>query len=113
MEDPHKLEQLLLNREAKKQQRQASGTEQRKPYKSRLQGLVDAVAGPYNTILLDHATDRLLRPDNSKHPKDTRKGSVESVVKYLGSNFGTLFGPDYPYLEQYFHPDANVMEPAT
>jgi hypothetical protein len=62
------------------------------------------------TTLWDYLTSKLLYDeDNQHHPKGERKGSVENLIKAIGLKYGTLVSPDMPYLEQYIHPDSDVL----
>jgi hypothetical protein len=82
---------------------------------SPVQRIVDAGAsllgGPsFGPSLVDVLTKRLLKDeDDDWHPKNERRGSFENIVKFLGKNYGTLISPDLPYLEQYLHPESDVL----
>lgn len=43
------------------------------------------------------------------HPKGEREGSVERLIKSLAPRLGTMVGNDFPYLEQYIHPNSDVL----
>ena len=43
------------------------------------------------------------------HPKLMREGLVEKLVKYMGRNYGTLMPEDNEYLEQYLHPELDII----
>lgn len=60
--------------------------------------------------LLDRYSGKLEGiPD--RHPKDQREGSVERAIKSVGGNFGALIDRDQTYLEQYLHPDRDILPP--
>lgn len=64
--------------------------------------------------IADVLTSRLIYDDDDQHhPKGERRGSVENLIKAIGLKFGTLVTPDMPYLEQYLHPNAEVLPPTS
>lgn len=43
------------------------------------------------------------------HPKHEREGSIESLIKLIGTKYGTMMYDDLPYFEQYMHPNSDVL----
>ena len=48
--------------------------------------------------------------DYGKHPYDIPKSALEKFIVNQGFRRGTLVEEDIPYLEQYMHPDKDVLE---
>jgi hypothetical protein len=46
---------------------------------------------------------------DTHHPPDTREGIIESLIKGVGSRVGSLLGPDMMFLEQYLHPQKDIL----
>jgi hypothetical protein len=62
------------------------------------------------TALWDALTSKFLNnEDVEHHPKGERQGSVENLIKAIGIRYGTLVPDDFPYLEQYIHPESDVL----
>ena len=85
------------------------------PKPSKMQRLVDVASIPFGgPNLWDVLTKKLLFDEDVEfHPKGEREGSVENLIKATGLKYGTLVSPDIPYLEQYFHPQSDVLEKST
>lgn len=43
------------------------------------------------------------------HPKDTKEGVIEWLVKTIGHKTDRIIPEDFPFLEQYFHPDKDIL----
>jgi hypothetical protein len=85
---------------------------QRSTYTSPLQKWADVASIPFGgPVAADWITNKLFHADkfNYEHPKDERAGSVENLIKSLGMKYGSLVPPDLRYLEQYVHPNRDVL----
>jgi len=51
----------------------------------------------------------VLERDKNYHPMDVREGVIEKLIKYAAEKSGNFVGDDDVYLEQYLHPDKDVI----
>jgi len=50
-----------------------------------------------------------IEPNDTQHPKDIREGLIEKLIKGIGAGYGDLAVDDIPFLEQYLHPDKDIL----
>lgn len=68
------------------------------------------IAGPVPSHKDTRISDRKSWKPTGGHPEGVSEGVVEQAVKMMGNKQGNLVENDNPYLEQYFHPDQDILE---
>lgn len=83
---------------------------QSRPYQQTVTKSGKDINLPKESVVIDTSTER---PElrGLGHPSGLKESILESLIKSTANKRGYITAEDDPYLEQYLHPDYDILEP--